>query len=129
MFLQLSFFIEMECSSVKSAGKFWVIFVYASTNTQLRQQQWDFLIQERPKWGEEWFVGEDGNDIRDHEEKRGGRRRSDLSFRNFNKFICDMEIEKIKAVGRMYTWANNREGERFVEEKVDRFFWVRKLVT
>lgn len=33
-----------------------------------------------------------------------------------------MEMEEIKAVGRMYTWANNRERERFVEEKLDKCF-------
>lgn len=33
-----------------------------------------------------------------------------------------MEMEEIKAVGKMYTWENNREGERFVEEKLDIFF-------
>lgn len=31
--LTTQFCIEMECSSAKSAGKFWVIFVYASTDT------------------------------------------------------------------------------------------------
>lgn len=33
-----------------------------------------------------------------------------------------MEMEEIKAEGRIYTWANNKEVERFVEEKLDRFF-------
>lgn len=31
------FCIEMECASEKVVGKFWVVFVYASTDLQLRQ--------------------------------------------------------------------------------------------
>lgn len=97
------FCIEMECSSVKSVGKFWAVFVYTSTDIQIKQQQWDFLIQERSKWGDEWFIGGDFNDIRDYAEKRGGRRRSDLSFRNFNNFISNMEMSELKAVGSKFT--------------------------
>lgn len=33
-----------------------------------------------------------------------------------------MEMEEIKEEGIIYTWANNKEVERFVEEKLDRFF-------
>lgn len=33
-----------------------------------------------------------------------------------------MMIEKINKIGRPYTWANNRQGEGFLEEKLDRFF-------
>lgn len=33
-----------------------------------------------------------------------------------------MEMEEVKSVGNAFTWANNREGEGFVEEKLDRFF-------
>lgn len=68
------------------------------------------------------FFGGDFNDIRNQEEKRGGRRRLDSSFRTFNSFINRMEIEEINSVGRVYTWANNREEEGYVEEKLDRFF-------
>lgn len=39
-------------------------------------------------------------------------------------------MEEVSSVGNIYTWANNREGEGFVEEKLDRFFracsWLTK---
>lgn len=69
-----------------------------------------------------WFLGEDFNEIRNQEEKRRGRRRTEASFRGFNSFIDTMMMEKKNSVGSLYTWANNREGEGFVEEKLDRFF-------
>lgn len=33
-----------------------------------------------------------------------------------------MEMDEVNSVGGMYTWANNREGEGFVEEKLDKLF-------
>lgn len=72
--------------------------------------------------------GGDFNDIRNMQEKRGGRRRSDASFQVFNSFITQMGMDEINSVDNQYTWANNREGEGYVEEKLDRFFgaasWV-----
>lgn len=31
-------------------------------------------------------------------------------------------MEEVRYIGRDWTWANNRVGERFVEERLDRFF-------
>lgn len=31
-------------------------------------------------------------------------------------------MRSMRAIGNLYTWANNREGEGYVEEKLDRFF-------
>lgn len=67
-------------------------------------------------------LGGDFNDIMEHEENKGRRRRLDLSFRIFNSFITDMEMEELSSVGSMFTWANNKEGNGFVKEKIDRFF-------
>lgn len=79
-------------------------------------------------WGLVLGGSGDLNDLREHAEKRGGRRRPDSSFRNFGSFIHYMKMEEIRSVRSAYTWANNRAGEGFVEEKLDRFFgttsWV-----
>lgn len=69
-----------------------------------------------------WFLGGDLNDIRRTEEKQGGRVRSEDSFRQFRDFIATMDMGEIPSKGRLWTWANNREEEGFVEEKLDRFF-------
>lgn len=69
------------------------------------------------------------NDIRTHEEKRGGMRRSDSSFWDFNSFINNMEMDKINRIGNLYTWANNKEREGYVEEKLDRFFRAASWIT
>lgn len=73
-------------------------------------------------------MGGDFNDLREHEEKIGGKKRLDSSFNMFNSFINDMEMAKISSVGNVYTWANNREGEGFVET-LDRFFGATRWLT
>lgn len=44
------------------------------------------------------------------------------SFVDFRNFIVDMNMGEIKSRGESYTWTNNREGEGFIQEKLDRFF-------
>lgn len=35
--------------------------------------------------------------------------------------MADMEMGDIKFRGETYTWANNRDGEGFMQERLDRF--------
>lgn len=46
----------------------------------------------------------------------------DSSFNQFRSFIRDMEMEEIRFKGRRWTWANNRQGEGFIEKRLDMFF-------
>lgn len=41
-------------------------------------------------------MGGDFNDIKDHGEKIGGKRRQDGSFLSFKSFIADMDIGEVK---------------------------------
>lgn len=40
----------------------------------------------------------------------------------FRSFISNMQMTKVNFTGNAQTWANNREGEGYVEEILDRFF-------
>lgn len=64
----------------------------------------------------------DFNDIRSHEEKKGGRKRLESSFAGFRNFIAEIEMGDIKFKGESWTWGNNREREGFIQERLDRFF-------
>lgn len=66
--------------------------------------------------------GRDFNEIKEGAEKRGERQRSERSFGFFRNFIRNMNMAEIRYLGRDWTWANNRVGEEFVEERLDRFF-------
>lgn len=63
----------------------------------------------------------DFNDIKNKDEKKRDRVRQDNSFQDFIGFISDMGMGDIKFRGEAYTWANNREGEGFIQERLDRF--------
>lgn len=65
----------------------------------------------------------DGGDfnLRDHEDKKWGRRRQEGSFGGFRNFIADMEMGEMK-LEDVFTWVNNRENEGFIQERLDRFF-------
>lgn len=101
---------------------YWGIFLYANADKKIRRAQWSYLQQQRCKWGDMWFLRGDMNEIRENLEKKGGTGRSAGSFRRFNDFIRTMNMEKVRFVGREWTWANNRVGEGFVEERLNRFF-------
>lgn len=66
--------------------------------------------------------GGDLNDNKASTEKKGGKLRSEKSFKQFREFIQGMNMVEIIFLGREWTWANNRTGEGYVEEKLDRFF-------
>lgn len=72
--------------------------------------------------GARWIMGGDFNDIRKNEEKIGGMRRQENSFRCFRDFILEMEMGDIRFKGNISTWANNREGEGFIQKRLDSFF-------
>lgn len=64
----------------------------------------------------------DLNEIKNHDEKNGGNRRSEGSFIDFMSFISKMGMGDIRFQGSTFTWANNREREGYIQERVDRFF-------
>lgn len=61
------------------------------------------------------MLGGDFNNIGDHEEKNGGRRRQEGSFWGFRNFIADMEIGEVKFRGHVFTWLNNRENKGLID--------------
>lgn len=62
------------------------------------------------------------NDIRNPEEKTGGRIRSVVSCKGFREFIEQMNMEELEFKGRQWTWANNWQNEGYIEARLDRFF-------
>lgn len=83
--------------------------MHASTNAKERQKQWEILKSMKQMWGPRWVIEGDFNDIKNNEEKLGGKRRQESSFRDFKNIISAMEMGDIKYKGETYTWAYNRE--------------------
>lgn len=97
-----SFGFEVELETLDSKGKCWV-FLYLSPNNLVRADQWQYLVDNKSKWVNNWFLGGDLNDIRKAEEKQGGRLRTEASFLQFQNFIDDMGMDEINFKGRIWT--------------------------
>lgn len=61
-------------------------------------------MNRKSQWGSRWSLGGDFNDIRNNEEKKGGRHRQKNSFYDFRNFIFEMQMGKIKFKGQTFTW-------------------------
>ncbi|KAM7278298.1 hypothetical protein ACFE04_005432 [Oxalis oulophora] len=67
-----------------------------------------------------WLVGGDFNEILNHSEMKGGRRKSDSQIQDFRQVVDDCELREIMTGGPCFTWKNNRRGDEAIFEKLDR---------
>ncbi|CAA0842854.1 Unknown protein, partial [Striga hermonthica] len=116
------FCVQMEAKGPGMREWNWLIFVYLSTDRRERASQWEFLEMARLNWGRCWTIAGDWNDIVNNEEKRGGVRRQESSFRGFRSFIHNMGMHEVEQKGAFFTWGNNREGDGYVEERLEKIF-------
>lgn len=61
----------MRMNEFCNKERFWETFVYASTNANERQGQWEELKRRKQFWSDKWIIEGDFNDIKGYEEKRG----------------------------------------------------------
>ncbi|GER56420.1 retrotransposon protein [Striga asiatica] len=61
--------------------------------------QWECLEEEKSKWGHNWFLGGDWNDILHSDDKRGGRLRADSSMQPFREFVGNMGMQSLAVRG------------------------------
>lgn len=99
-----------------------MVFIYASVEDSKRKLQWEYLKSRKNAWGTRWAIGGDFNDILRQEDKQGGNKRLENSFVPFRTFVRDMCMRELCFNGRRWTWANNRQREGFIEERLDMFF-------
>lgn len=119
-----TFSIEVEFATSDSGGKLWAIFLHASNRENVRTAQWAELLDRKATWGDRWIFGGDLNDICRVGEKKGGRDRTESSYKGFKEFIERMEMVEVAFQGRQYIWANNWEDKGYIEARLDRFFGV-----
>ncbi|GER37227.1 retrotransposon protein, partial [Striga asiatica] len=125
------FCIQVEARCFGDKEWMWVTMVYLSNDKSAKKEQWRFLKDAQQNWGEVWAIAGDWNDICSNEEKRGGRQRSASSFNEFNAFIAHMGMQELHQCGSFFTWGNNRDGEGYIEERLDKIFvslgWMQQL--
>lgn len=62
------------------------------------------------------------NEIGNQEDKQGGKKRVESSFNPFRTFNRDIEMREVAYRRRRWIWASNRQGEGFIEERLDMCF-------
>ncbi|GER31684.1 retrotransposon protein [Striga asiatica] len=126
-----SFFIVVHFKEKLGGLPCWAIFVYISPIKSERILQWEQLLHEKDTWGPVWCIAGDWNSLCRPEDKKGGQPVSDRSCWEFNHFLSQMGVQEIPLQGLTYTWANNRSGQGYVEETLDRLFvsleWIAKF--
>lgn len=83
-----------------------------------------YLVLELTK-KESWCVMGDFNEIRNNEEKIGGRTRSEVSFQPFNDMLDIGEMVELSSTGNSFTWRGIR-GTHSIQSNLDRCFGNKK---
>lgn len=118
--LSTPFTLELMLNIDNDAGTWWCIFVYASTDDNMRKNQWDFLTNRSKIWGKNKVLIGDFNDIISNDEKWGGRVRPNWTFSDFKGFINNNELLDIGFEGLPWTWSNLWEGDGEIKQRLDR---------
>ncbi|KAB2024682.1 hypothetical protein ES319_D06G103000v1 [Gossypium barbadense] len=94
---------------------------YGQTEPSLRNEAWDMLRRVKNTVNEGWIVRGDFNAILNDSEKDGGRRKSRAGMDEFGDILDELSLRDVKTFNGWFTWSNNREGNRMVKERLDRF--------
>ncbi|KAH7846944.1 hypothetical protein Vadar_019993 [Vaccinium darrowii] len=97
-----------------------LINVYFNSYVGVRHSQWEFFIRYKACLSEEWVIWGDMNDLLSEDEKCGGIPWAASSVRGFRNFVDVCGLTDLGFSGQPFTWQNNRAGEGFIQERLDR---------
>ncbi|KAH7834369.1 hypothetical protein Vadar_015294 [Vaccinium darrowii] len=115
-----SWFIDVQVHGVDGGDDWRLVNVYFSSRIEVRKAQWDVFLQYKECLGTDWLVWGDMNSIVSPDEKRGGVPLTPGDLRGFNQFINQCHLLDLGFSGFPFTWRNNREGEGYIQERLDR---------
>ncbi|KAH7842236.1 hypothetical protein Vadar_003011 [Vaccinium darrowii] len=115
-----SWFIDVKVFDPVLNKSWRLVNVYFSSEDNERKLQWDFFVHYKTCLGDDWIIWGDMNDILSPQEKQGGLARPSWSFRGFKKFVDDCGLVDLGFSGYPFTWRNNRCGDEYVQERLDR---------
>jgi hypothetical protein len=95
---------------------------YGHPEAHKRVEAWSLLRHLKSLVLVPWLCAGDFNEILDHSEKIGGRRRPNFLMDNFKSTLEFCDLHEVECRGPRCTWNNGREGINFTMEKLDRVF-------
>ncbi|KAF8114914.1 hypothetical protein N665_0031s0005 [Sinapis alba] len=110
----------IDVEAIIDGIKVFMTFVYGDHVLERRDQVWERLTRFSTTRTGLWFMIGDFNEITDHNEKEGGRRRLDNSFLPFKQMLSDCGMIEFPFTGNMLSWVGKRAGGSTVRCKLDR---------
>ncbi|XP_048613313.1 uncharacterized protein LOC125587176 [Brassica napus] len=95
-------------------------FVYGDPVLERREQVWERLTRFSTTRNGPWFMIGDFNEITDHSEKEGGRKRSDSSFLPFKQMLSHCGMLEFPFTGNKLSWVGKRSKGVTVRCRLDR---------
>ncbi|KAH9801140.1 hypothetical protein KPL71_000911 [Citrus sinensis] len=95
--------------------------VYGHPEMGQKQHTWTLLRRLVGLSPSPWLCFGDFNEILHPYEKSGGNERNVNSINSFRQALRDCELADVGYKGYPFTWSNGRFGQRFIEERLDRF--------
>ncbi|XP_056855051.1 uncharacterized protein LOC130504459 [Raphanus sativus] len=110
----------IDIEAVIDGIKVFMTFVYGDPVLERRDQVWERLTRFSTTRNGPWFMIGDFNEIIDHNEKEGGRQRTDSSFLPFKQMLSDCGMLEFPYTGDMLSWVGKRAGRVTVRCRLDR---------
>lgn len=111
----------VDCAISYGGYSFCVSFVYGEPSQIGKEKVWERLMRLGAGRKESWCMVGYFNEILNNEEKIGGPKRSDTSFKEFADMLKVCEMAEISGVGDAFTWAGKRY-QKYIQCKLDRCF-------
>ena len=93
---------------------------YGKPKEHLRHETWTLLKHLSTRNLAPWLCIRDYNEILSSEEKEGRLPRPEHLMQNFWSTLLYCGLIDLGFTGNMFTWENGREGDAFVQERLDR---------
>ena len=105
-----------------NVGFVYCTFIYGHPTTHKRKHVWNHLLSLRSTViGPKVWIG-DFNQVLNQEDKFSLRNQACPGAIDLHNFLQEASMILMNATGVQYTWDNNREGEEFVCERLDKAF-------
>ncbi|PPR86690.1 hypothetical protein GOBAR_AA34004 [Gossypium barbadense] len=91
------------------------------TDPSSRQQACDMLRRVNDKVNEGWIVVGGFNAILNDSEKEGGHRKPKILMEDLCTTLEELKLTDVKPCNGWFMWTNNREGDRLVKERLEKF--------
>nr|XP_027090500.1 uncharacterized protein LOC113711541 [Coffea arabica] len=108
-----------EVESIRIRLKLDSVVCNSSRELAERERLWEGLLQDKPRQGP-WYVVGDFNLTLSADEKRGGRRFQPTKGLELSRFMYDGEVFDAGFTGPTFTWCNNRLERARIWKRLDR---------